>query len=78
MSNPFFNSDEYRLRAQARRNRGLHTGKQAAGWKWKRPDPEKGSFERVRAEIKARLRHHWASVLADYQAAAFPDREIPF
>lgn len=71
-------ADDLRAAAQERRNRGLPTGKQAAGWANKRPDPEAGSFERVRAEIKARLRDHWADVLADYQAAAYPDRAIPF
>ena len=72
-------AEELRAAAQERRNRGVPTGKQAAGWQVKRrPDPELGTFERVRAEAKARLRNHWADVLAQYQAAAYPDREIPF
>jgi hypothetical protein len=74
------NADELRTVAQQRRNRGLHTGKAAKGWNVKRPDPEKGSFDRLRLEIKARLRQHWSDVLEDYARVAFPERfeEIPF
>ena len=72
-------ADSLRNAAQERRNRGVPTGKQAAGRSVKRrPDPEAGTFDRVRAEAKALLRDHFADVLADYQAAAFPDRAIPF
>lgn len=78
MTNPRFDNPEYRAAADVRRARGQHTGKMAAGWNVKRPDAPAGSFDRLRAEIKARLRDHWSDVLADYQAAAFPDRTIPF
>jgi hypothetical protein len=36
-------ADDYRARAVARRNRGMHTGKMAEGWDFKRPDPSIGS-----------------------------------
>jgi hypothetical protein len=65
--------------AQARRNKGLHTGKAATGWQFKRPDPARGSFDRLRLEIKAHLRDHWASVHDEYLRAAYPERyDIPF
>jgi hypothetical protein len=79
MSYMIANAEAYKVAAQQRRNRGLHTGKQATGWQFKRPDPARGSFERLRLEIKARLRDHWASVHDDYLRAAFPERyDIPF
>jgi len=71
-------AEDLRLAAMERRNRGIPTGKQAKGWNVKRSSPEAGTFDRLRAEAKARLRAHFADVFADYQAAAFPDRAIPF
>lgn len=70
---------ELRQAQMERRNRGVPTGKQAAGWEFRRrPDSEIGTFERVRAEAKARLREHFSAVLEEYLTAAHPDREIPF
>jgi hypothetical protein len=72
-------ADELKAAAQERRNRGISTGKQAKGWTpVKRPDAAIDSFERLRIQAKACLRDHFSRVLADYQAEAFPDREIPY
>jgi len=70
-------ADELRQAAADRRNRGLHTGKQAKGWNVKRPDPV-DEIALLAARLKATFREHCAQCLADYQAAAYPDREIPF
>jgi len=71
------NADLLRENAQVRRNRGLSTGKSAKGWNDKRPDPT-DDLELLRARAKARLRDHWADVLADYQWHAQGCPEIPF
>lgn len=67
-------ADEYRDVAQARRNRGLHTGKSAAGWDWKRPDPEKGSFERERQAVVARWQFEAWEASESYLRDVFPER----
>jgi hypothetical protein len=72
------NADNLRNAAADRRARGLPTGKQAKGWNVTRAQPDPESWDYVRATIKARLRDHWAQVRADYEAAAYPDRVMPF
>lgn len=46
---------EFKAAAQARRNRGLPTGKRAKGWNVKRPGPAKGTWNFAVADAKARL-----------------------
>ena len=62
--------------AQARRNKGFHTGKAAKGWDVKRPDPT-DEFDVLRMRLKAKFRDHCQGILADYQYAVLGE-EIPF
>ena len=72
------NSDRLRDEAQARRNRGLATGKSAKGWNVKRPDPT-DDLELLRAKLHAVFRDHWIGVRADYEWNKLPDDcKIPF
>jgi hypothetical protein len=68
------NADEHRAVAIARRNRGLHTGKMAAGWDYKRPDPETGSFAYVLASTKAKWSCAAGMAQEAYRRAVFPER----
>ena len=47
------NADQLRELANQRRARGWATGKSAAGWDFRRPDPEIGTPERAAAEARA-------------------------
>jgi hypothetical protein len=70
-------ADALRDAAQARRNQGLATGKSAKGWDVRRPDPV-DEISLLAARLKATFREHCNQVMADYQAAAYPERELPF
>lgn len=54
-------ADEYRERAVARRNRGLATGNDAAGWDWKRPEAAEGSWD----ALVSVARSSWQSVVRE-------------
>ena len=54
-------ADEYRDRAQARRSRGQHAGRSAAGWDWKRPQAVAGSWD----AICAVARDGWRSAVVE-------------
>ena len=68
------NADLHRELAMQRRNRGLHTGKSAAGWDWSRPDPAKGSFERARQAAVTAWQAIAGLAAEDYLRAVFPER----
>jgi hypothetical protein len=68
------NADEYRANAIARRNRGLHTGKSAAGWDYVQRELEAGTWDHHFASARAAVRCAIAIAQEEYLRAVFPDR----
>ncbi len=58
------NADGMRERAMVNRNKGRHTGAMAKGHKWKRPDPERGSW----AELVQRTQADWSHAVSEARA----------
>jgi hypothetical protein len=63
------NADAYRLTAQQRRNRGLHTGKAAKGWNAK---PRLDDCPWARGRVDWHLSK--SAALEIYERAVFPER----
>ena len=64
--------------AMDRRNRGLPTGKPAAGWNRKRrPDPVEGSWERLAMQVRAAWRHDCREAQEAFRFAVYPERYEP-
>lgn len=63
-----------RTAAAARRHSARVTGKSAKGWDYKRPDPAKGSFERVRLAATAQWQAASGLAHEDYLRTVFPER----
>lgn len=70
--------DGHKAQAQINRNRGLHVGKSAKGWQFKRADPEKGSWARLSEECRICVRLTNANALEDYLRAVYPERYEEF
>lgn len=60
--------------AAAKRHRGISTGKQAAGWNWKRTEPERNTWAYHVAVAKCWVTNAAEMALEDYRRAAFPER----
>jgi hypothetical protein len=60
------NAEEYRALAIARRNRGFATGKRAKGHSFKRPDPERGSWDELVLQAKGSFREACVQARAEY------------
>lgn len=60
--------------AAAKRHRGISTGKAAAGWNFKRRDPEKGTWDYAVTRAKFLLADTLSQSLEDYRRVMFPER----
>lgn len=60
--------------AAAKRHRGISTGKQAAGWNWKRSEPEAGTWAYHVAVAKCWVTNAAEMAVEDYRRAVFPER----
>lgn len=67
------NAENLKIGAQVRRNRGQATGKAAAGWNFKRRDPEKGSWDRSVMVAKAGWQAVRGEAVEQFRLAAFGD-----
>jgi hypothetical protein len=64
--------------AMDRRNKGLPTGKPAAGWnRTRRPDPAAGSWERLAMEVRAAWRFDCREAQEAFRFAVYPERYEP-
>lgn len=66
--------EDGKVNAANRRSRGLHTGKAAAGWDFKRREEDLGTWAHAVAVAKCSLSHAIGFAQDDYLRAAFPER----